>query len=76
MWPAITRMPHVAGRPALMFGLLAALVLAPAVYDRLSYARFHPVSLWGGFLVLAAFPLRGLVGRTAVWHRFAAWLLR
>jgi hypothetical protein len=76
MWPAITRMPYVAGRPALMFGLLAALVLAPAVYDRLSYTRFHPVSLWGGLLVLAAFPLRGLVGRTTVWHSFAAWLLR
>lgn len=76
MWPAITRMPYVAGRPALMIGLLAALVLAPAVYDRLSYSRFHPVSLWGGLLVLAAFPLRGLVGQTAAWHSFAACLLR
>lgn len=76
MWPAITRMPYVAGRPALMFGLLAALVLAPAVYDRLSYSRFHPVSLWGGLLVLAGFPLRSLVGRAAAWHSFAAWLLR
>jgi len=76
MWPAITRMPYVAGRPAWMFGLLAALVLAPAVYDRLYYSRFHPVSLWGGLLVFAAFPLRGLVGRTEAWHSFAAWLLR
>ncbi len=76
MWPAITRMPQVAGRPALMFGLLAALVLAPAVYDRLSYSRVHPVSLWGGLLVLAAFPARLLVGHSAAWHSLAAWLLR
>lgn len=76
MWPAITRMPYVAGRPALMFGLLAALVLAPAVYDRLSYSRFHPVSLWGGLVVLAAFPARVLVGRSEAWHSLAGWLLR
>ena len=76
MWPAITRMPYVAGRPVLMFGLLLALVLAPAVYDRLSYSRIHPVSLWGGLLILAAFPVRVLIARTAAWHSFAAWLLR
>ena len=38
MWPAITRMPYVAGRPILMFGLLGALVLASAVRD-LCYDR-------------------------------------
>jgi hypothetical protein len=69
-------MPSVAARPALMFGLLLALVLAPAVYDRLSYSRIHPVSLWGGVLILAAFPVRVLVAHTAAWHSFASWLLR
>jgi hypothetical protein len=29
IWPAITRMSYVAGRPAAMFGLLIGLVLAP-----------------------------------------------
>src|SRR5687767_8602312 len=33
MWPAITRMPIVAGRFVPMFALLSALVLAPAVHD-------------------------------------------
>lgn len=75
MWPAITRMPFVAGRPALMFGLLASLVLATAVRDRLVYSRFHPTSLAGGILVLAAFPVRILVGRSDAWHSFAAWLI-
>ena len=75
-WPAITRMPYVAGRPALMFGLLAALVLAPALYDRLAYPRVNPVSLCGGLLILATFPVRLVVGNSAPWHSFAAWLLR
>lgn len=75
MWPAITRMPFVATRPALMFGLLAALVVAPAARDRFVFSRFHPVSLGGGLLILAAFPLRVLVGRSVLWHSFAAWLV-
>lgn len=76
MWPAITRMPYVAGRPALMFGLLMMLVLAPAVRDRISYGRIHVLSLAGGLFIIAAFPLRVLIGHTIVWHRFAAWLIR
>ena len=54
MWPAITRMPYVAGRPIVMFALLSALVLASAVRDLLVRARVHPVSVWGGLLILAA----------------------
>jgi hypothetical protein len=76
MWPAITRMPYVAGRPILMFGLLSALVLASAVRDRLIHARVHPVSLWGGLLILAAFPIRMAIGLTGTWHSIAAWLIR
>ena len=76
IWPAITRMPYVAGRPVAMFGLLTALVLAPAIYDRISSRRFQPVSLWGGLSVLAVFFVRVPIGRTAAWHSFAAWLLR
>ena len=76
MWPAITRMPYVAGRPMLMFGLLSALVLASAVRDLLLRIRIHPVSLWGGLLILAAFPIRVAIGLTGVWHHFAEWLIR
>ena len=76
MWPAITRMPYVAGRPILMFGLLGALVLASAVRDVLVRSGAHPVSLWGGLLILAAFPLRVAIGLTGTWHAVAAWLIR
>ena len=76
MWPAITRMPYVAGRPALMLGLLAALVLASAVRDFFSCNRVHPVSLWGGLLILGTFPFRPIIARTEAWRHIASWLIR
>jgi hypothetical protein len=76
MWPAITRMPYVAGRPILMFGLLGALVLASAVRDFLLRSRVHPVSLWGGLVILAVLPIRVAIGLTPAWHSFAVWLIR
>jgi len=76
MWPAITRMPYVAGRPILMFGLLGALVLASAVRDIWLRSPFRLVSLCGGVLILAAFPIRVAIGLSASWHAFAAWLIR
>ena len=76
MWPAITRMPYVAGRPILMFGLLGALVLASAVRDVWLRSPVRLVSLWGGLLILAAFPIRVAIGLTDSWHAFAAWLIR
>jgi hypothetical protein len=76
VWPAITRMPYVAGRPIVMFAMLSALVLASALRDLLLRASVHPVSLWGGLVILAAFPIRVAIGLTGAWHSFAAWLIR
>ena len=76
MWPAITRMPYVAGRPILMFGWLGALVLASAVRDLWLRSPVHQVSVLGGLLILAAFPIRAAIGLTAGWHAFAAWLVQ
>lgn len=76
MWPAITRMPYVAGRPIVMFSLLGSLVLALAARDRVARGRIHPVSLWGGLLILAAFPVRVAIGLTSGWHDVAARLIR
>ena len=76
MWPAITRIPFIAGRPVLMFGLLSALVLASAARDLMRQSRVHPVSLWGGLLILATFPVRVAIGQTDIWRTFAAWLIR
>jgi hypothetical protein len=76
MWPAITRMPGVAGRPALMFALLLALVFAWAVRDLMVDRRQLPLSLGCGLAILATFPLRVAIGQTAAWHRLAEWLIR
>jgi hypothetical protein len=76
MWPAITRMPIVAGRFPLMFALLAALVLAPAARDLRHGARLRWVSLALGLGVLATFPLRAAVGNSDWWRAFAVWLVQ
>jgi hypothetical protein len=76
MWPAITRMPIVAGRLPAMFGLLAILVLAPAVRDFLRGSRARWLSLGVGLGVLATFPLRVAIGNSAAWRAFAAWLVQ
>lgn len=76
MWPAITRTPIVAGRFALMFGLLTTLVLAPAVRDFLTRSRARWLSLGVGLAVLATFPLRIVIGNSAAWRAFAMWIVQ
>ena len=73
-WPAIVRMPYIAPRPGAMFGVLAALVMAPPVRDLLLTRRLHPASFWGGIVILASFPIRGAVAMSSTWHIFAYWL--
>jgi hypothetical protein len=75
MWPAITRMPFVAGRLPVMFGLLATLVLAVAIRDFAvkSYTRW--LSLGVGVAILATFPLRVAIGNSDVWRSFADWIV-
>jgi hypothetical protein len=75
MWPAITRMPLVAGRFPLMFGLLTMLVLAPAARDFLRRSSTRWLSLGIGLGVLATFPLRAAIGNSAAWRAFAAWII-
>jgi hypothetical protein len=76
MWPAITRMPFVAGHFVPMFALQAALVLAPAFRDLRQGLRVGRVSLLLGLGILATFPLRQAIGTSAPWRAFAAWLIQ
>jgi hypothetical protein len=75
MWPAITRMPILGGRFGLMFALLGALVLAPAIRDFYRRAPLRWVSLALGVGILASFLVRPVVGNTAWWRACAAWLI-
>jgi hypothetical protein len=76
MWPAITRMPILAGRFVPMFALLSTLVLAPAVRDFWHGSRTRWVTLLLGLGILATFPLRTVLGTSTPWRAFAAWLVQ
>ncbi len=76
MWPAITRMPGVAGHPPLMFGLLLGLAFAWAVRDLIVDRCYFPLTLGCGMAIIATFPLRIAIGRSALWHSVAQWLIR
>ena len=76
MPPAITRWPGVNGRPAILIAATLLFLLAVPVYDLLSRRRPHPVSVWGGLILLTSFPIRLALARTAAWHYIASWLIR
>ena len=75
MWPAITRAPGVAGNPGLMFAALAVLLLAPVIRDFLHRDdhRWLSVALAAG--VFATFPMRAVLGNSAMWRQFAGWMV-
>jgi hypothetical protein len=64
------------GHPALFFGAVGFFVLAIVVYDRGRLGRVHPVTLWGGLVLMLSFPGRLALGKTDLWLGFAAWLIR
>jgi hypothetical protein len=75
MWPAITRMPIVAGRLPLMFGLLVALVFAPAIRDFVVKSQARWLSLGVAVGILATFPLRVAIGNSEAWRSVAEWFV-
>jgi hypothetical protein len=76
MWPAITRIPFLAGRFLPMFSVLALLLLAPAIRDFAIGARTRWVSLVSGAGILLMFPSRAVVGNSEWWRSFASWLIQ
>ena len=69
---AITRWPMIGelGPPA-YFGLTDLFIVALAAWDFRTRGRLHPVTLWGGLLILISQPLRLIVSGTAAWLAFA-----
>jgi len=43
------------------------------VWDIVSRGRLHPVTLWGGLVLIASQPLRMVLGETNAWIAFAGW---
>lgn len=75
-YPAVTRIPHVRGHTPLIFGVFAAMLLIAPVTEWVTRGRVHRVSAYGGAALFLSLPLRLIIGRTAWWHAFAAWLTR
>ena len=71
---AIARWPGVfALGPLAFFGLTDLFVFALAIWDFRSRGRLHPVTLWGGLLIVVSQPLRLAVSGTQGWLAFARW---
>jgi hypothetical protein len=57
-----------------MIELCVDLFLVPmVVWDLVSRRRLHPVTLWGGLVLIASQPLRFLLSGTHAWLAFAGW---
>jgi hypothetical protein len=61
--------------PALPLGSVAFFVVAMAIHDRRSATHVHPVTLWGGLILIVSFPVRMAVAKTGLWLTAAAWLI-
>jgi len=72
--PAIARWPVIAGfGPPAFFGITDLFLIALAVWDFRSRGRLHPVTLWGGLLMIVAQPVQLVVSGTQAWLAFARW---
>ena len=71
---AIARWPGVLPLgPLAFFGLTDLFIVALAIWDFRTRGRLHPVTLWGGLLIIVSQPLRLVVSSTQAWLTFARW---
>ena len=72
----IGQVPALHAFPPIILLPLCAFYFAPAVHDRWTDGRVHPVSLWGAIgLLVWAQGRAALIGPSDAWHRLAAWLV-
>jgi hypothetical protein len=74
--PAIARIPLFSGGPPVFFGVTDLLIIACLVYDRIANGRVHRAFALGATFIILSQPLRILIGFSAPWQSFAAWLTR
>ncbi len=71
---AIARWPIIGTLgPLAFFGITDLFIVALAIWDIRSNGRIHPVTLWGGLVIIISQPLRLIVSSTAIWMSFAQW---
>lgn len=74
--PAISRWPIAIRHVAIIPAVLLLFVLATPAFDYLAQRRQHPVTVWGGIVVVLSLPIRFAIAHTAAWHAVASWLVR
>lgn len=50
-----------------------AFLVPLVIWDLATRGRVHPVTLWGGLVLIANQPLRMMLSGTHAWHTFASW---
>lgn len=71
---AVARWPVVINfGPAVFFGVTDLFLLPLVIWDFRSRGSLHPVTLWGGLLIIVSQPLRLAVSGTEGWLTFARW---
>ncbi|MGB5580128.1 MAG: hypothetical protein WBM68_06170 [Woeseia sp.] len=59
----------------LIYVFVNLFIVALAMWDLKTLGRLHPVTLWGGLVVIASQPLRMVLADTAAWQAFADWAI-
>jgi hypothetical protein len=74
--PAISRWPIAIRHGAIIPAVLLLFLLATPAFDYLARRRQHPVTVWGGLVVVLSLPIRFAIAHTLAWHAVASWLVR
>jgi hypothetical protein len=75
--PVLARLVRLFGLgPPFVLGLSMLFIVPLFAWDLKTRGRLHPVTLWGGLLLIASVPLRLALAQTDAWLRIASWLVR
>lgn len=64
-----------AGAPFTSRGLSYLFIVALIVWDYRSSGRIHPVTLWGGLIIVVSLPVRMLISQTNAWTEVASHII-
>lgn len=69
-WPFVWKI----GNPFAYYGLADLFIVALVVWDLRKRGSLHPVTRWGGLIMILSQPLRLMLSTTPAWLAFAGWL--